>query len=32
MMKADGKLGGQNKVPRLTNDRVVADKLGDYLL
>ncbi|WP_353139546.1 GH3 auxin-responsive promoter family protein, partial [Pseudopedobacter sp.] len=32
MMKADGKLGGQNKVPRLTNDRVLADKLGGYLL
>ena len=32
MMKAEGKLGGQNKVPRLTNDRVLADKLGGYLL
>ncbi len=32
MMKTEGKLGGQNKVPRLTNDRVLADKLGGYLL
>jgi hypothetical protein len=27
-MKSQGKLGGQNKVPRLANDRVIADKLG----
>ena len=27
MMKAQGKLGGQNKIPRLTNDRSLADKL-----
>ena len=26
-MKAEGKLGGQNKVPRLSNDREIADKL-----
>ena len=26
-MKSLGKLGGQNKVPRLSNDRVVADGL-----
>ncbi|MEC7085189.1 MAG: GH3 auxin-responsive promoter family protein, partial [Bacteroidota bacterium] len=26
-MKRIGKLGGQNKVPRLTNDRKIADEL-----
>jgi hypothetical protein len=26
-MKQEGKLGGQNKVPRLTNDRKIADRL-----
>jgi len=26
-MKQNGKLGGQNKVPRLTNDRKIADAL-----
>jgi hypothetical protein len=26
-MKAQGKLGGQNKVPRLSNDRTIADEL-----
>jgi len=26
-MKSEGKLGGQNKVPRLSNDRNIADKL-----
>jgi hypothetical protein len=26
-MKSEGKLGGQNKVPRLSNDRKLADKL-----
>jgi hypothetical protein len=26
-MKEEGKLGGQNKTPRLTNDRKIADKL-----
>ncbi len=30
-MKSEGKLGGQNKVPRLSNDRKIADKLGDFL-
>jgi len=29
-MKSQGKLGGQNKVPRLSNDRVIADKLFQY--
>ncbi len=27
-MKSQGKLGGQNKVPRLSNDRAIADKLS----
>lgn len=27
-MKSQGKLGGQNKIPRLANDRKVADKLS----
>jgi hypothetical protein len=27
-MKSQGKLGGQNKVPRLANDRAIADKLA----
>jgi hypothetical protein len=27
-MKSQGKLGGQNKVPRLANDRVIANGLG----
>jgi hypothetical protein len=31
-MKADGKLGGQNKVARLSNDRIIADKLQPYKL
>jgi hypothetical protein len=26
-MKSQGKLGGQNKVPRLANDRTIADDL-----
>jgi hypothetical protein len=26
-MKSKGKLGGQNKVPRLSNDRIIADEL-----
>ena len=30
-MKTQGKLGGQNKVPRLSNDRKIADFLIDYL-
>lgn len=28
-MKAVGKLGGQNKIPRLSNDRVIANKILD---
>jgi len=31
LMKARGKLGGQNKVPRLSNDRKIADELQQYL-
>lgn len=31
-MKSEGKLGGQNKVPRLSNDRKIADQLGHYKL
>ena len=27
-MKSIGKLGGQNKVPRLSNDRKIADNLS----
>ena len=30
-MKAIGKLGGQNKVPRLSNDRKLADELKPFL-
>ncbi|WP_291912494.1 GH3 auxin-responsive promoter family protein [Chitinophaga sp. CB10] len=30
-MKSVGKLGGQNKVPRLSNDRKLADELTQYL-
>jgi hypothetical protein len=30
-MKSLGKLGGQNKVPRLSNDRKIADALSFYL-
>ena len=29
-MKSIGKLGGQNKVPRLSNDRALADALHNY--
>jgi hypothetical protein len=29
-MKSQGKLGGQNKVPRLSNDRTIADALTHY--
>ena len=29
-MKSIGKLGGQNKVPRLANDRKIADKLNEF--
>ena len=31
-MKSQGKLGGQNKVPRLSNDRKMADALQTYIL
>jgi phenylacetate-coenzyme A ligase PaaK-like adenylate-forming protein len=31
-MKAEGKLGGQNKVPRLSNDRKIADELEKYII
>ncbi|PVD49910.1 hypothetical protein DC498_22595 [Terrimonas sp.] len=30
-MKSVGKLGGQNKVPRLSNDRKIADELSKYV-
>lgn len=30
-MKSEGKLGGQNKVPRLSNDRKIAEALFPYL-
>lgn len=30
-MRSIGKLGGQNKVPRLSNDRVIADALQPFL-
>lgn len=30
-MKSKGKLGGQNKVPRLTNDRKIADELKAFI-
>jgi hypothetical protein len=29
-MKSQGKLGGQNKVPRLANDRKIADQLSNW--
>lgn len=29
-MRSIGKLGGQNKIPRLANDRKIADKLENY--
>ena len=31
-MKSIGKLGGQNKVPRLSNDRIIADQLQQFLI
>lgn len=31
-MKAQGKLGGQNKVPRLANDRKIADDLSGFII
>ncbi len=30
-MKTQGKLGGQNKVPRLSNDRKIADQLQTFI-
>lgn len=30
-MKKSGKLGGQNKVPRLSNDRKIADELHEFI-
>jgi hypothetical protein len=30
-MKSIGKLGGQNKVPRLSNDRKIADELEKWV-
>jgi hypothetical protein len=30
-MKKEGKLGGQNKVPRLSNDRKIADLLAPLI-
>ncbi|QEC67209.1 GH3 auxin-responsive promoter family protein [Panacibacter ginsenosidivorans] len=30
-MKSIGKLGGQNKLPRLSNDRKIADALQEYI-
>jgi hypothetical protein len=30
-MKSQGKLGGQNKMPRLSNDRKIADNLINYI-
>lgn len=30
-MRTQGKLGGQNKVPRLANDRSLADQLNQYI-
>ena len=29
-MKSKGKLGGQNKLPRLANDRKIADALNEF--
>lgn len=31
-MRSKGKLGGQNKVPRLANDRKIADDLQEYVI
>jgi hypothetical protein len=31
-MKTIGKLGGQNKMPRLANDRKIADSLNKHNL
>jgi hypothetical protein len=32
LMREEGKLGGQNKVPRLANDRSLADKLEKHII
>ena len=31
-MKSIGKLGGQNKVPRVSDDRLIADSLKKYII
>lgn len=31
-MKSQGKLGGQNKIPRLSNDRKIADELTPHIV
>jgi len=31
-MRSQGKLGGQNKVPRLSNDRKIANALANYII
>jgi hypothetical protein len=31
-MRSIGKLGGQNKVPRLSNDRVIAKELEKFAI
>jgi hypothetical protein len=31
-MKSIGKLGGQNKVPRLSNDRIIAEELQEFVV
>ena len=31
-MRGQGKLGGQNKVPRLSNDRKIADDLSSFTI
>jgi hypothetical protein len=31
-MRSQGKLGGQNKLPRLSNERSIADELGQWII
>ena len=31
-MRSIGKLGGQNKVPRLSNDRSIANQLAKFVI
>jgi hypothetical protein len=31
-MRSQGKLGGQNKLPRLSNERLIADELGQWIM